>query len=330
MRIASNHDHPTNFLRAAYEVTEKTLRDVLGVSDRLSLLEEPPARLATSEPHDASCRVVAPQVTLDQVVLPPALRRSIEEVLWQAREGAGRYREWGLDSVLEKGKGTVVLFTGAPGTGKTMTAEAMAHRLGKNLHIADYSRLESKWVGETEKNIVDIFHAAREADAVLLLDEADAVLSSRVDGGHYNDRAYNRQVSILLTELEAYEGLIILTTNRMVVLDEGLARRVSATFQFPVPGPAERFRIWKSLLPGRMPLAEDVDLSALAHRYPLAGGHIKNAILSAVRRAALRDGDGVRIRQSDLGEAAAGERHGFRPGARPIGFGEGAYAPFLG
>src|SRR4029079_1829561 len=76
---------------------------------------------------------------------------------------------WGLDRVLEKGKGTVVLFAGAPGTGKTMTAEAMAHRLGRPLHIADYAELESKWIGETEKNIVEIFRAAREAGAVLLL-----------------------------------------------------------------------------------------------------------------------------------------------------------------
>jgi SpoVK/Ycf46/Vps4 family AAA+-type ATPase len=235
-----------------------------------------------------------------------------------------------LDALLEKGKGTVVLFTGPPGTGKTMTAEGMAHRLGKKLHVADYAHLESKWIGETEKNILEIFRAARAADAVLLLDEADAILSSRIDGGQYNDRAYNRQVSILLGELENFEGLVILTTNRAVTLDEALARRVSATFQFQVPGPGERLRIWKALIPGGMPLAEDVDLRVLAHRYPLAGGHIKNAILTAVRRAALRDGEAIRVRQSDLGEAAAGERQVFRPGARPIGFGEGAFAPFFG
>jgi AAA+ superfamily predicted ATPase len=330
MRVSSDHDHLTNFLRAAYEVTEKTLRIVLGVTERHGNLEEQPVLQAMREPLDASYRVVAPHVSLDNVVLSSAVRRGIEEVLWQAREGRTLYQEWGLGEVLEKGKGTVVLFAGPPGTGKTMTAEAMAQHLGRPLHIADYAQLESKWIGDTEKNIVEIFRAAKEAKAVLLLDEADAILSSRVDGGLYNDRAYNRQVSILLHELELFDGLCIMTTNRMVVLDEGLARRVSATFQFNVPGPTERLRIWQTLIPGRMPLAEDVDLRALAHRYPLAGGHIKNAILTAARRAALRDGEQVRIRQEDLGEAAAGERRSFRPGARPIGFGEGLHAPFFG
>ena len=330
LRVSSDHDHLDNFLRAAYEVTEKTLRVVLGVSERPNITEEQPGLQGMRETSATSYRVVAPQVSLEHVVLSQAIRRGVEEVLWQAREGRAIYEKWGLDRVLEKGKGTVVLFAGPPGTGKTMTAEAMAHRLGRPLHIADYAELESKWIGETEKNIVEIFRAAREARAVLLLDEADAILSSRLDGGFYNDRAYNRQVSILLHELETFEGLCILTTNRMVTLDEGLARRVSATFQFNVPGPTERLRIWESLIPGRMPLAEDVDLRVLAHRYPLAGGHIKNAILTAARRAAIRDGEQVCIRQEDLGEAAAGERRSFRPGARPIGFGEGVYAPFFG
>jgi ATPase family associated with various cellular activities (AAA)/Winged helix domain, variant len=327
MRVSSDHDHLDNFLRAAYEVTEKTLRVVLGVTERPHITEEQPGLQGIREACETSYRVVAPQVFLENVVLPPDMRRGLEEVLWQAGEGRLLYEKWGLDRVLEKGKGTVVLFAGPPGTGKTMTAEAMAHRLSRPLHIADYAELESKWIGETEKNIVEIFRAAAKANAVLLLDEADAILSSRVDGGLYNDRAYNRQVGILLRELEAFEGICILTTNRMVTLDEGLARRVSATFQFNMPGPTERLRIWESLIPGPMPLADDVDLRVLAHRYPIAGGHIKNAIRTAARRAAIRDGEQVCVRQEDLGEAAAGERRSFRPGARPIGFGEGHHAP---
>ena len=330
MRVNSDHDHLTNFLRAAYEVTEKTLRVVLGVTERPVSVEEQPGLQSMRDTQDTSYRIVAPQVSLEHVVLPPGIRRGIEEVLWQAKEGRAVYEAWGLDRVLDQGKGTVVLFAGPPGTGKTMTAEAMAHTLGRPLYIADYAQLESKWIGETEKNIVEIFRAAHENKAVLLLDEADAILSSRMDGGLYNDRAYNRQVCILLNQLETFDGLCILTTNRMVTLDEGLARRVSGVFQFNVPGPSERLRIWQSLIPGRLPLAKDVDLRVLAHRYPLAGGHIKNAIRTAARRAAIRDGEHVCIRQEDLGEAAAGERRSFRPGARPIGFGEGIYAPFFG
>jgi AAA+ superfamily predicted ATPase len=113
----------------------------------------------------------------------------------------------------------------------------------------------------------------------------------------------------------------------MMTLDEGLARRVSASFHFGVPGPKERLQIWKNLLPGSVPLADDINLEVLARRFPMAGGHIKNAILTAVRKAAHRDGRKARIRQEDFGEAAAVERKSFRPGPRPIGFGEGPTAP---
>ena len=322
-------DNGSNFLRAAYEVTEKTLHEVLGVQDRASIRDSQHASLASSSSVDEPFRVVAPRVSLDQVVLSRAQRERIEEVLWQAEHGRTLFREWGLDEVVEKGKGTIVLFSGPPGTGKTMTAEAMAAHLGRPLFVADYAQLESKWIGETEKYIVTVFRAAAAEDGVLLLDEADAILAARLDGGYYNDRAYNRQVSILLGEIEAYEGLCILTTNRAVTLDTGLARRIAATFRFTVPGEAERLRIWKALLPERVPLADDVRLEELARRFAMAGGHIKNAVLAAVRKAARRGGVAARVTQQDLLEAAEAEQHSFRPCSRPIGFGESSVASYF-
>lgn len=314
-------DETNNFLRAAYEVTETTLHEVLGARDRNTFLTQHQSQVS-GKTFDRLYRAVAPRVSLDQVVLSPAVRRRLEEVLWQVSEGNRLLSQWGLDRAIEKGKGTTVLLAGPPGTGKTMTAEAMAHHLKRPLYRVDYAQLESKWIGETDKNIVAVFREAATAGAVLLLDEADAILSARLDGGHYNDQAYNRQVSILLTELEDFEGLCVLTSNRSVALDEGLARRISATFSFNVPGPTERLRIWQELLPLGVPVAGEIDLDALAQRYPLAGGHIKNAILAAVRKAALRDGADARVRQEDLGEAAAAERRTFKVISRPIGFGE--------
>ncbi len=326
IRVTSD-DEAANFLRATYEVSETTLHEVLGTGDR-ETFKARQAASRSAQTTEGPFRIVTPRVTLDRVVMEGKLREGIEEVLWQAEEGDRLFRHWGLDQVLEKGKGTIVLFTGPPGTGKTMTAEAMAQHLGRQLYIADYAELESKWIGETEKNIVSIFSAAAQAGAVLLLDEADAILSSRLDGGHYNDRAYNRQVSILLTELEAYDGVAILTTNRSVSLDTGLARRISATFEFDVPTPQERARIWDGLLPAKIGRGPDVNLEVLANKFEMSGGHIKNAVLTAVRKAARRDGKEAVLLQRDLVEAAAAEQLSFHPCSRRIGFREAPAASY--
>jgi hypothetical protein len=308
----------SNFLRAAYEVTEKTLREVLGVRARPQGGESvgQHAEVMAEGPY----RHLTPRFALDRVVLDPAIRQQLEDVLWQVKDGRLLYDEWEMGRLLEKGRGVVVLLSGLPGTGKTMSAEGLAGSLGKKLIVADYSQLESKWIGETEKNIVSVFRAARDAGAVLLLDEADAILAGRLDGGHYNDRAYNRQVSLLLTELEQFDGLCILTTNREMSLDEGLARRIGASIAFGVPGVEERERIWRSLVSPRVPLAGDVDFTELAADYPLCGGHIKNAVVAALRSAARRGGDGALVLLSDFHRAALAERVAFQKKTRSIGF----------
>jgi hypothetical protein len=306
-----------NFLRSSYEVTEKTLREVLGVRARPVTGES--AHVMTEALPDGPFRLLAPRFTLDRVVLDAAVRQQLEDVLWQVRDGQVLFEDWELGRLLEKGRGVVVLLSGLPGTGKTMSAEALAGSLDRQLLIADYSQLESKWIGETEKNIVTVFRAARDSGAVLLLDEADAILAGRLEGGHYNDRAYNRQVSLLLQELENFEGLCILTTNRETSLDDGLARRLGASIAFGVPGAAERERIWKSLISARVPLAPDVDFTRLAADFALCGGNIKNAVVAALRSGARR-GVGTQVRQSDFVKAAESEKSVFLKTTRPIGF----------
>jgi hypothetical protein len=304
-----------NFLRANYEVTEKTLREVLGgrSGEYNSVLETLP---------EGPFQIREPAFDLNRVVLGDQVRAVLEDVLWQAREGQMLFQQWGMDRLLEKGRGLVVLFSGLPGTGKTMTAEGMAGALKRKLLVVDYSQLESKWIGETEKNIVQIFRAASDARSVLLLDEADAILAGRLDGGHYNDRAYNRQVSLLLQELEHFDGLCILTTNRSTSLDEGLARRISTTVTFDVPGPPEREEIWRRLISPRVPLSVDVDIPALAMRFQLTGGHIKNIVVSALRTAARRGGEEARVTQRDFMAAGEREKAAFRSESRRIGFGK--------
>jgi len=321
IRSTSDDDSP-NFLRATYEVSEQVLVEVLGVRDRHQVSRKTERHHAASQVPDAPYRAISPRVSLDRVILNQDLRSRLEELLWQIEHGDVLFREWGMDRVLEKGRGTAVLFCGPPGTGKTMTAEALADRLGRQLFVVDYSQMESKWIGETEKNIVTVFRDAAAMNAVLLVDEADAILASRLDGGHYNDRAYNRQVSLLLTEMESFDGVCILTTNREVSLDPGLARRIAARLDFPVPGPEERAAIWMRLLPSGIPLAADVNIALLAARHVMAGGHIKNSILAAVRRAARREGREARVSQVDFESAAARERSSFEAESRRIGFHE--------
>jgi hypothetical protein len=317
VRCLSDEEN-SNFLRSTYEVTEKTLREVLGVRGRATVGEFCAGQ--TDAVPEGPYRLIEPGFDLDRVVLDASARSSLDDLIWQFNDGQILFNQWELGRLLEKGKGVVVLFSGLPGTGKTMTAEAMAGTLGTKLLIADYSQLESKWIGETEKNIVSVFRVASESKAVLLLDEADAILAGRLDGGHYNDRAYNRQVSLLLQELEHFEGLCILTTNREMSLDEGLARRISTSINFGIPGADERQKIWRSLISPRVPLAADVDFLELAARYPLCGGHIKNIVLTALRGAARRAGVSARVTQDDFVRAAEKEKSGFRPVNRPIGF----------
>lgn len=313
-------DEGTSFMRSNYELTEATLREVVGDRSRLSGDHE---QLAADILPEGPYRLVTPRFTLDRVVLDDRIRDQLHDLLWQIREGRRIFDDWEVGRLMEKGRGAVALLAGRPGTGKTMTAEGLAGSLDRRLLVADFSQLESKWIGETEKNIVAIFRAARQSGAVLLIDEADAILAGRLDGGHYNDRAYNRQVSLLLQELEEFDGLCLLTTNRESALDDALARRLSLTIHFGVPGPVERARIWRALVSPRVPLAADVDFSALADRFPLCGGHIKNAVLTALRTAARQGGERARVTQECFIRAAESEQTGFHPEPRPIGFGAG-------
>ncbi len=230
----------------------------------------------------------APRRTFDDVILSPATRLALETALAQVTQHDLIFKGWGLGERHSTGLGLAFNFAGPPGTGKTICAEAIAHSLGRQLLVVRYAELESMWMGETSKNVAAIFRAAREQEAVLFFDEADAIAARRstsVDSGA--QRESNSVVNVLLQELDRYTGVVIFATNLAANFDPAFERRIRTHVLFELPGEAERVRIWKvQVHPSRTPLAPDVDFNVLAQQYEVSGGDIQNAVLKAALAAA--------------------------------------------
>jgi SpoVK/Ycf46/Vps4 family AAA+-type ATPase len=247
---------------------------------------------------------IVPRRTFDDVILPPATRRALDEALAQVTQHDLIFNRWGLGERHPTGLALAFNFAGPPGTGKTICAEALAHSLGRRLLLVRYAELESLWMGETPKNVAGIFRTAREEGAVLFFDEADAIASKRSTSPESGfQRESNTVVSVLLQELEWYNGVVIFATNLAANFDPAFERRIRTHVLFEMPGPAEREQIWRvQLHPTRTPLARDVDFTELARRYEVSGGDIRNAVLKAALAAAARPGpdSAKRIEQRDL------------------------------
>jgi hypothetical protein len=234
---------------------------------------------------------VANTYSFADVVLCDADVERLREFIGRKRYARVVYEEWGLAQRIRYGKGMIALFSGPPGTGKTMLAGVIANELGMDLYRVDLSQVVSKWAGETEKQLAKIFDIAERTQAVLLFDEADSLFAKRgeVEGG--NDRFANLTVNYLLQRLEAYPGIAVLTTNKQESLDEALQRRLSLHLRLELPEVDERIRLWRSFL-DHLPGAATIDVRWLANRFELSGGSIKNAavraaFLAAAQRCAL-------------------------------------------
>jgi SpoVK/Ycf46/Vps4 family AAA+-type ATPase len=162
----------------------------------------------------------------------------------------------------------------------------IAGELGLDLHQVDLSRIVSKWVGETEKQLAQLFDAAESGHTIILFDEADSLFSKRTEVKSSNDRYANLEVNYLLQRMEAFSGIAVLTTNHDAAIDEAFRRRLSFRIRFPMPEADERERLWRSLFPSTARVNRDVDLTALAERYEMSGGYIRNAVLRAAFHAA--------------------------------------------
>lgn len=229
---------------------------------------------------------VAPRRTFDDVILPPATKRALDIALSQVTQHDLIFNRWGFAERHPTGLALAFNFAGPSGTGKTICAEAIAHSLGRRLLLIRYAELESLWMGETPKNVVAIFKAAREEGAVLLFDEADALFGKRSEVRDSHDRYANIEISFLLQQMEQYEGIAILATNLRQNMDDAFIRRLQFAVEFPFPDAEDRRRIWEVLFPDGAPRDPGIDFAALAREYRMAGGNIKNAVLAAAFIAA--------------------------------------------
>jgi hypothetical protein len=228
---------------------------------------------------------VVPQVSWDDLVFVDSQLARLHDLVDRYRYRAVVHEQWGLP--LYPSPGVVALFSGPSGTGKTTTAEAIAHDLGVDMFRIDLAALVSKYIGETEKNLEEIFSAAHAGDYLLLFDEADSLFGLRSKVTDSRDRYANMEVSYLLQRLETYDGFVILTSNFQGNIDPAFLRRIHVTVHFPVPNAADRARIWARSL-ARAP-QDDLDLDFVAQQFDLTGGSIRNAALTAAFRAAGAD-----------------------------------------
>ena len=227
-----------------------------------------------------------PRYSWEDLVLAETPMAMLKELMQMVQSRPLVLEEWQLGKKLAASNGISALFSGPPGTGKTLSAQIIANELGIDLYRIDLSTVVSKYVGETEKNLEKIFSEASESNAILFFDEADTIFGKRSEVKDAQDRYANLEVGYLLQRMESYNGLAILATNLKANLDEAFTRRLHFIVNFPFPDEEDRRQIWQVLVPPSLPLAEDVDLGLMARRFKLAGGNIRNIILSAAYYAA--------------------------------------------
>lgn len=226
------------------------------------------------------------RITRDELVVNADTAKQLEYI-----ENRLKYKNlvdgvWGFGEKVSYGKGVCALFYGPPGTGKTMAARVLASELGLELYRVDLSRMVSKYIGETQKNISELFDRAKGVNALLFFDEADALFAKRTEVSDSKDRNANSEVAHLLQKLEEYEGISILATNLKDNIDDAFKRRIKYMVYFASPDKMTRTLLWKKMLPQKAPVEEGLDLEFFAENFEMSGSEIKDAMLHAAYMAA--------------------------------------------
>jgi len=243
-------------------------------------------RQARPDLDELAIRVVA-EAEWDSLVLPEAQKMTLRELIAHVRYAHRVQEQWGFARNGACGPGVTAMFHGPSGVGKTLAARVVATELDLDLYRVDLAQTVSKYIGETEKNLAQIFDAADAGAAILVFDEADAIFGKRSEVKNANDRFANIEVAYLLQRLESYRGLAILTTNLPDNLDPAFARRLRASIAFPFPDASARAQMWSHAFPAAAPTL-DLDIDVLA-RLSVSGGSIANIALGGAVLAAEAD-----------------------------------------
>lgn len=268
--------------------------------------------------------LIDPKTSLDDVVMHPKTRELMDNLLRQVdRTVVSRLREWGIKKN-RRGIDAKIILYGPPGTGKTMTAVSLAKSLKKRVLSFDCSKILSKYVGESEQNVRKIFDTYKEmcvktkSEPVLLLNEADQFLSSRVSGGAGSaDKMHNQMQNIFLEQIERFEGILIATTNFLESLDVAFSRRFDYKIAFEKPDFKQRLDIWRRVLPENAIYEADFDISSLA-QYPLSGGQIVVVLKNTALKVAVKDEPIFTM--ADFRQVIERETSGAFGESKPMGF----------
>ena len=245
---------------------------------------------------------ILPVAEWDDLILPETQKQTLRQLAAQARHRMTVYESWGFAGKGRRGLGISALFAGASGTGKTLAAEVVAHELRLDLYRIDLSAVVSKYIGESEKNLKQVFDAAEEGGVLLLFDECDALFGKRAEAKDSHDRYANIEVSYLLQRMENFQGLAVLTTNFKSAMDKAFQRRLRFTVDFPFPGVSEREAIWQRAFPPQTPTS-GLTIKRLA-QLNMSGGNIRNIALNAAFLAAE---EGVSVSMKHLLQATRQE-----------------------
>lgn len=243
-------------------------------------------RMQTGRQLGVLAKKIEPRYAWTDIVLSDDRTAQLREIADHIQYRHQVYYSWGFGTRLANGRGVNILFSGPSGTGKTMAADVIAHELCLDLYKIDLSMIVSKYIGETEKNLSAIFREAEGGNCILFFDEADALFGKRSEVKDSHDRYSNIEIGYLLQKMEEHDGVVILATNLSKNIDDAFARRMNFSIEFPFPGAPQRRRIWEGMFPAQAPQSADIDLDFLADKIKVAGGSIRNIVLTSAFFAA--------------------------------------------